>query len=837
MSSSKSGVRSKQVKASKSKNINPQISYVAKQVDTSIVILDSPEDSVVVEALLYLSEYAEIQENNLIYLYTQGLLQKLLNLLNRHVSITILALRFLGKLLTIKEVVTELDQDIYDDKMLEIVHMYISHKDHNIVQFCFSILSKVTDSSRITCLIFKKELFKPIFDTIKKTTDVDVLEWTLELLLKLVTAPTASDVLPEVNDFDISVLLHHLGSPEKKIVHLCLEIIQKITDYCLDSFQKMFREAKLIQTMFEIIMNNDNEQYHVMALNIICNSMKSDETSNYFVESLEFIKFCQWVKTCDRKHLFPYILILEQLTRIPSRRQMLFDLSVEHSILSFLRSTDKKVLNKTCDAISNMMTHRYCCEEMLKAGVLRHLFHMLFRKDQEDPGNEVALKTILEFSRRNLYTLDIIHKLGAHKVLLAYFKKNIGCISDASFSGIFEILYKMSLNPQLQQDLLNSSFFEKLLDIFQAASTNTATLVCEIMINLLTYSDFRFIFLSLNGPQLFVIKLQSTNDMKLLKIILLFIHGSLTHELIIKGFLQNNLVEILKAFPEHFKAKNPIVDKILRSIYNLHLPLKLFETNRLDITDKLQNKFYLICGQWQDPFPAFNDLEKSPVSTAYSIYVVDYSFGAIKLEGENGNSLGSESMSPKKTSSERTVSTLSRASSSTSSLFRRELFQINYRKLSPDPFLPRYIFHISKYLVHANTIEDKVRMLAKYIDAMLCEPAEGYTKLEKVHDFKLHVQILKHQLGNNMIPIGFLRLGRHCERALLFKAIADKCCIPVSLVRGKASLYWNEIVLLDPEPSHGTLKMYVVDLIKNIGDLLVVGSRAANHYCNLNASN
>lgn len=832
--SSRSDLKFKEGKANRPQRHVFETSYVSKQVETSIALLDSPEDPLVIEALVYLSEYADIQENNLIYLYQLGLLKKLLNLIHRGTHVLVLVLRFLGILLTIEKVILEMDQDIHTDTILEISHIYTSRKDPNIIQFCLSILSKLTESCRITCLIFKKELFKPIFDTLKKTTEADVLQWTLELLSKLVNAPTAPNVLPEIHEFDISVLIHHLDNPKKKIVQLSFEIIRKLTSYGLNVFQNMFKKAKLIEIMLENVMSDENKDHHITALEIISNSMKSEQTSSYFMETLEFLKFCQWVKTCDKEYLFPCILILEHLTKIPSRRQMLFDLSVEHSILSFLRSTEKRVVDKTCDAISNMMTHKYCCEEMLKSDVLKHLLHIVVKKDGEDCGREMALKTILDFSRRNLNTLDIIHKLGAHKVLLGYFKKDED-VSEVNFLGVLEILYKMSMSPQLQQDLVHSSFFEKLLHLFQTAPANTAALACEIMANFLSYQDFRRIYLASNGPQLFVAKLQNCKDMKLLKIILLFIHSSLIYTDIVDVLQQNNLVKALKTFPEHFKVKMPIVNKIINLIYKIDLPLKFFETNRLEITDKLRNKFYLIHGKWQAPFPVFKELEESPVSTVYTIYVVDYSFEAMRFGCETENSMVSESMSPARVPSERSISTLSRVASSFSSFIRRGPFHINYGKLTSDPFLPRYILHASKYIVQANTMASKVRSLAKYVDVMMCESIEGYTMLEKAHDFKLHVQMLKHKLGNNMIPIGFLRLGRHCERALLFKAMADKCCVPASLVKGKASLYWNEVVLCDPEPSHGTLKLYVVDLMNNIGDLLVVGSRAANQYCDLTA--
>ncbi|XP_018561226.1 uncharacterized protein LOC108903495 [Anoplophora glabripennis] len=823
---------SKSAKSKAPKVIMNGVTYLTKQVETSIALLDSSEDSVVLDALVYLSLYADIHENNLIYIQEHGLLQKLLNLLHRNANILRVTLKFLGMLLGIEEVMLELNQNTYDEKIIELSKVFISHHDSYVKECCVSMLAKLAASSRIVTLIFNLDLFAPILHIIEKTVDMDLLEHTLELLLRLVGA-LAAVVLPESFDFNVSVLVGLLNNEKKKIAHLSFQVIQKLTFYCLDMIQRLFRRVKLIEIMLDIVTDGNKQEYHDIAFDIIFNSMKSKETSDYFVETMEFLKFCQWVKTCPDKYVLPCILVLEKLTRIPSRRQLIFDFSVEESIISFLKYKDERVLNKTCEAISNMATHTYCCEEMLKPALLKKLFDILAKRDEEDTGNEVALKTVLDFNRLNLNTLDMIHKTAGHKVLLRYFQKGIGYISEESFLGILDILYKMSLCPQFQEDLVTSSFFEKLLNLFRTASASAAISACEILINFVHTPEMRCVFLLLDGPGIFMEKVRNPKDIKLMKTVLLFIHSSLVHDDVVEAFLRSKLIEVLKGLPAHLKEKMPLATKILLLIYKRHLPLKFFETHRLDITDKIQNMFYLINGQWQAPFPLFKDLEVSSISTAYVIYVVDCSYD-LKYEYEYS---GSGSISPGKISSERTVSTLSRVSSSLSSYFRRGPFHLNYGQLSPDPFLPTYICHVSKYLIQASTTRDKVKILAKYIEAMLCEPVEGYIKLEKVHHLKLHVEILKHKLGSNMIPIGYLRLGGLCERALIFKTIADKCCIPASLVKGTESFYWNEVLLFDSPPNNGKLKLYVVDLINNIGDLLVVGSRAANQYCNKPAWN
>ncbi|XP_018561200.1 uncharacterized protein LOC108903477 [Anoplophora glabripennis] len=794
--------------------------YVVKAVDSSIAILESVEDDIVLEALLHLSKYVDTQMKDLNFLQQRTLLQKLLNLFNRNICILRLVLRLLGILLTVDDIMADMDQDIHDDKILKISNMYISHTDPLVRQFCVSILSKLAESGRIVCLIFKIDLINPILDTIQKTKDVLLLEGTVELFLKLLNAPAALGILPEMYNFDISILLMHLENSEKKIAFLSYEVIHKLTDYSLDVFQKMFREAKLIENMLEVVMNPEKQVFHEIAFDIICDCMKSEETSNYFIETVEFLKFCHWVKSCNVDYLYPSIVILEQLTRLPSRRQILFDLSVEESIMYCLRSTEKHILNKTCEAMSNMSTHRYCVERMLTPIVLKELCVMLLRKDEEDPGNEVAMKTLLDFSRRNLKTIGMLHAYGGHKVLLNYFRRGIAT-KEESILAILEILYKMAVHPLYQQEIIDVHFVGKLLHLFQTSTAKIAAFVSEILINFIGWANFRHHFMSANGTQIFVGAVQTSKNVHLLRNVFLFIHSCLIHETMVNSFLHNNLVRVLRETPVY--AKLPFAKYILKHMYNFHLPMKFFENRRLDITDKIPNKFYLIDGQWKGPFPFLEILEATQVSTFYTIYVVDYTFEVIN--NLDAHSVTTELLGGSSTSDWSLVTTISKVFTDTC--------QINYGRLSSDIYLPRYIYHIGKYFEEVNSIKQKFKLLADFVDSLLCGPKKGCTKEEKMNIFKQHRKALRYKLGTNLIPIGYLRIGFHCERALLFKAVADKCNMPSTLVKGRQKIFWNEVALPDPYCKDDTLALFVVDLMDNIGDLLMVGTRAANRYCGI----
>lgn len=91
------------------------------------------------------------------------------------------------------------------------------------------------------------------------------------------------------------------------------------------------------------------------------------------------------------------------------------------------------------------------------------------------------------------------------------------------------------------------------------------------------------------------------------------------------------------------------------------------------------------------------------------------------------------------------------------------------------------------------------------------------------------------QRESNVVPIGWVKYGTGVERAILFKALADKIGLLASLVRGPNGFIWNEVPInmsvqdyVQYEKSE--IKFGIVDLTNDVGQVMVAGSREANMY-------
>lgn len=787
--------------------------YITKEIETSITLLESPESNLVLEALLFLSKYGDLQRNNLIFIHSRGLLPKLLALLDHNICILRLSLRLLSQLLAIEPAQLELNQQKFDDDIMKIAKFYIGQSDINIKEFAIVTLAHYVKLGRARILLAEAGLISAILKTVKAPENDTILHSSFELFSKFIELEQVRKALPEEKDFNLDLFIQHLNTSED-CFRTILGIFEKLTYFSDDPLITKLKECKIVEHMFKLIIDPVRHDHIQTCLNVIWHCMGNEITKTYFITTLEFLKFCQWVKTCPPEVAHICAKILLELAKVDAIKQMLFDLSFEDTILSFLKSEDKNVLDTTCHSISYMSRHKYCCEKMVTPMIIKKLLSIL--KGSE---SEAALSTLHYLCRRDSRTIYMIEAYGGVEILMKYLRKDL---PEISYRKVLEIVNMFVTNNQLQKTILSPDLY----DIILSQTLSTFDEICmrslEIMINCLNVEDFRNYFLLNKAAQIIADKLSMSSNEQTIRFLVIFIHNALMFEALATELVLKKILLVLKNLSPAIKYRNPLIQRVINLIYNMCLPMKFFETGRLELMDKLYERFYVIDGPWNEPFPFLEVLEIRRMSTLSTIYVVDeceskkFDFkDCLECESTRSRSLGSTLYS-----------------ASLASISPEELkCAINYGRLSHDPYLPKYYTQIDRLLSKTSNLEEKIKIVAQFVACCLCGPSEDSSVPDKLHTLKLHIECIKEKLGTSMIPIGYLRLGFHCERALLFKALADHVYIPATLVKGKNKLYWNEVALIQTENRSKVLKMFVVDLMDNVGRLLPLGSKDCNMYC------
>ncbi|XP_071591156.1 armadillo repeat-containing protein 3 isoform X5 [Heliangelus exortis] len=156
----------------------------------------------------------------------------------------------------------------------------------------------------------------------------------------------------------------------------------------------------------------------------------------------------------------------------------------------------------------------------------------------------------------------------------------------------------------------------------------------------------------------------------------------------------------------------------------------------------------------------------------------------------------------------------------------------------PDFILLDYINAAFTTILPLTTTREQVVALAHInCNRFVADKMGGPIERDKLHDFswQLHISEIEFELKCNVVPIGKVKKGTFCHRALLFKVIADRIGILCSLVRGEYNRAWNEVKLVDDSPQ-GIPQLllppqeYIVDLMFEPGFLMKQGSVQADQY-------
>ncbi|EFN81359.1 Armadillo repeat-containing protein 3 [Harpegnathos saltator] len=223
-------------------------------------------------------------------------------------------------------------------------------------------------------------------------------------------------------------------------------------------------------------------------------------------------------------------------------------------------------------------------------------------------------------------------------------------------------------------------------------------------------------------------------------------------------------------------------DSCIQTLFKSHLPAKFTFTGRLSLYDITQDGFYVvrksIC-----PFPALDEIFRLKCSPIEPIYTVNFSrpstpLSALQNEVPFEGDINSQ-------------------------------LELKYGRLQHDPYLIEYVELFKNMLsimepqnvataldiglTNIQYISSRSKTLAQFVARQL----SGFDPENKCipHQVEIHLKEIKQRLGTSVIPLGQLRVGSYLERALLFKVIADRICLPAALVRGGYGISWIEIAV------------------------------------------
>ncbi|XP_014611602.1 PREDICTED: uncharacterized protein LOC106790884 [Polistes canadensis] len=254
----------------------------------------------------------------------------------------------------------------------------------------------------------------------------------------------------------------------------------------------------------------------------------------------------------------------------------------------------------------------------------------------------------------------------------------------------------------------------------------------------------------------------------------------------------------------------PSWDTCIETLFNSHLPAKFAFTGRLSLHDITQDGFYVL-RQNICPFPVLNDIFRFKFCPLEPVYVINTAQSIFSNNVIDERDIDEARNSIKNGIASKGVFLSAEAINNWwqwNQKIREYNCEILLWSLSVAIKVLIIIFVIGSYfclftcnriineepnLVNICAIASRAKMLAEFVARQMSGPDPTSTCVD--HQLEVHLREIKKFIRTSVIPLGQLRVGSYLERAILFKVLADRICLPTALVRGEYGTAWVEIAI------------------------------------------
>ncbi|EDV23819.1 uncharacterized protein TRIADDRAFT_57401 [Trichoplax adhaerens] len=780
------------------------VNLISKNPRTVVLMLDSPEETVLASACEAIYKFAEKSDANKIELLNTGVI----NGLNRLLSLDDKAVRThaaacLGTLTGHAEIRKALRKTNCIEPLIALIQPeeeLICH-DHASLALCH-LAADFTSKLEI----FEKNGLQPL---IKLLTSID----------SDVQKNAAEAICYMVQDYQSRLAIRDLHADNRAAI----------------------REVGGMEKLVDFIGNKDFEDLHVNCMAIISNCLEDHECMKLMQNNRGLEKLLAFtVDSTSHAMQQRAARAVGNAAKNAENRKIFREIESEKQIITLFASDNIGVQAATARALALMAENSGSREAIGHFDGVPPLISLLNNENVE--ARTFASLALANMTSSHTKNCSLVVQANGIEPLIALLNDHkfepqanaAVCLTNiAADEG-----YRAEIQRQgVVQSLVNA--LQSINNTVQAKATlAVAALVCDTE----TRTELR----NYSGCERIVALLKSDNDQ--VRRCACWTINSCGNDLpTATDFCKHGALEILQDIATSNTRQSRFAKAALDCLLNCNLSAKYSLNNEISAQNFIQDGFY-DAGQLRQgrPFLSLEEFSKSPID-AKRPYLLVYTKNPIrKVETPV-----TQPTSEKKHSSRRRdgrSKMRSREQKEREETAREEEQQLllqqqleEERKAAAGEWRPNYDAILANYIQEAqkniqtlpNTREQVIALAKSVSDKM-----GGVIEKANLAGFgyELHINQLKYELKSNIIPLGSISMGTFYHRALLFKVVADRIGISTSLIRGKYTRAWNEVLISDdPEPGQPRYppKKYIVDLIHQPGQLLLIDSMEAKKYCRL----
>ncbi|KAG7236989.1 hypothetical protein INR49_032920 [Caranx melampygus] len=637
---------------------------------------------------------------------------------------------------------------------LEPLCQLITHNNKLIRRTAIMALGIMAINGAVKKALKKMNVIPLIVDKLSHEDDTVVHEFATLCLV-----PLSQDYVCKVQIFDnkgLPPLIQLLSSPDPDVQKNSLEIIfNLIQDYrcCL-----AVHELGVIPPLLELLKSDFPVIQH-LALDTLQNVTTDKHACNTFREDQGFEKLMDILNNADFSDLYAKALhVLAnclsdseclQLIHKDGRLTRLMDFLVTPNIPEIQSSAVKCIARIAGSSENRKLFHELDVEKVL--------VELLSVADTRVKTSTCQAVAAMSF---HLASKDRLRDLGGIPAVVQGLSSESVQLRKAATQALSNLTHTNNLNAFA---VYEAGGHEMLVQQLCGSCSRTAANAAAALGNMAGQVDIRCSILSHGAMQALVEPLKSTDT-----------------QLVVPA---TQALEMLQEINQSVNRRSSFSKMAMISLLNHNLPVKYSLTGQLASTDIISDGFYdagkVPAGQ---RVLTLEELSRQPVNNHRPIIVLNTT---VEDAEDVPDDRQSKQLEPDASSKKKKDGDKQKDKNQPESPRRQPW------RMMEDVSLQFLVKEAKKSILKMSDDREQYAALARLVS----EAMGGAVEMEKLHEFSwvLHLSELKFQLQSNLIPIGLIRKGIYCHRALLFKCLADSIGVSSTLVRGEYNRAWNEL--------------------------------------------
>ncbi|XP_023127850.2 armadillo repeat-containing protein 3 [Amphiprion ocellaris] len=811
-------------KKSRNKSATPcketfeQVAVESKTPATVVLLLNSPEEDILVKACEAVYTFAEKGDENKVSLLGLGALEPLCRLITHNNKLVrrnaFMALGIMASNGDVKGTLQELDA------IPSMIEKLSVEEDTAVQEFATLCLASLSTDFICKAQIFDNKGLLPLIQLLS-SPDPDVMKNSLEIIFNL------------VQDYQCRLAVHKLGGipPLLKLLMSDFPVIQKLALKTLQNIttdkdtRNTFREEQGFEKLIDILNSTDFSDLHADTLQTVANCLSDSESVQLIHNSGGLTRLMEFVLSPSIPEIQSNtVKCITRVAQSSGSREVLHKQDVEKVLVELLSVADIKVKSCTCQAVAAMSLHLASKDSFRDLGVIPAVVQLLSSENlMLRAAATQALSNLTHSNKRNALA---VYEAGGHEFLV----QQLYGTCPRMVTNSAATLCNMAGQESIRSSILSHGAMQALVEPLKSTDSQVLINTTLCLSVLACDKDARAELQRAGGLQPLVNLLHSYHK-EVLHNTCMAVSVCASDEATAVEMCKYGALEILQEISQSVNRRSSFTKLAMISLLNSNLSVKYSLIGHLTSSDIITDGFY-DAGKARpgQRVLTLDELSKQPVNKNQPVIVIntapDETIDAAEEEQSNPSESDTSSKGGHRTPMKK------KEEDKQKDEIQSEPLTDKPSNITEGVSLQILVKEVKEYILRLNDEEEQYSTLARLVSDLM----GGAVEMEKLHEFSwmLHLSELKFQLQSNVVPIGLISKGIYCHRALLFKCLADCIGISCSLVRGEYNRAWNEVLLFKWNASRNQHSSqpcrYIVDLMHQPGSLLEVDTPAAVRY-------